>query len=189
MLVQQHRPGCVCYQRRPHSQTHGLKRWAKDWHLKIAKASPQTHLWLKYAVTGKEHRNAYKGIKTLTHSWARYGNAIHRTVSALVPNRVWAWPLTLLAYWSPAGSEDRRGPICIVSARYAFIITTQDILLPLIYVSRLNPAPHRETASVRCLHKKKPGCIRQTASRELCSQNTVDVWQVWAKWRKNSFCR
>lgn len=123
-----------------------------DWHLKI-NWQPSPHRLISDLNTQWQRRGTqtHKGIQPFTHLWAHYVNAVHHTVSALVPNPVWAWPLTLLPRWSPADSEDQRGPICFVSARYAFTATTRDILSPRIYVSQLKPAPHRETVSVSCL--------------------------------------
>ena len=127
-----------------------------DLHLKIAKdwqLHPDSSLtWIRCDLEG-----VHKCIKAfrliLVYELIMVMPFIIQSVSALVPNPVWAWPLTLLPRWSPADSEDQRGPICFVSARNAFTATTRDILSPRIYVSWLKPAPHRETVSVSCLHQ------------------------------------
>lgn len=67
---------------------------------------------------------------------------------SLFPTLYWPDPLAPLPRWSPADSEDHRAPRCFVSARYAFTVTTGDILSPHIYVSRLKPAPRRQAQSV-----------------------------------------
>lgn len=67
---------------------------------------------------------------------------------SLFPTLYWPDPLVPLPRWSPADSGDHRTPRCFVSARYAFTVTTGDILSPHIYVSQLKPAPRRQAQSV-----------------------------------------
>lgn len=131
--------------------------WTDEWKqaallaccLKISKhwqLNPQIHPWLQYIVTGV-------GMHTCTEAFrpsvmrAYNGNAIHHAVSALVSNPVRVWPLAA-PRWSPADSDDWRGPICFVSARYAFTTTTWDILSLHIHVSWLKASPHREAETV-----------------------------------------
>lgn len=101
---------------------------------------------------------------------------------SLFPTLYWPDPLTPLPRWSPADSEDHRAPRCFVSARYAFTVTTGDILSPHIYVSRLKPAPRRQAQSVSRLcrsiwvylslcvsedrNQEHRGCLSGTKSRK-----------------------
>lgn len=147
------RPYCV--ERWAHSQTHGTN-WKITQDVRLTSKNRLTSKSTDSSLTRihSDREGAHKCIKafTLTHLWAHYGNAIPHTVSALVPNPVWAWPLTLFPRWSPTDSEDQRGPVCFVSARYAFTATTWDSLSSRIYVSWLKPAPHGETVVVSCLY-------------------------------------
>lgn len=63
---------------------------ARDWRDSFRLVSDWNTYWL-----GRRTKKLHEGIQTFTHFWAHYGNDIHLTVSPIVPNPVWTWPLTL----------------------------------------------------------------------------------------------
>lgn len=91
---------------------------------------------------------------------------------SLFPTLYWPDPLAPLPRWSPADSEDHRAPRCFVSARYAFTVTTGDILSPHIYVSRLKPV-------TLCFRGQEPGTPWMSVRYEVEEKHSVCQW-TWS---------
>ena len=116
-------------------------------------------------------------------------NVMYHTVSALVPNPVWAWPLTRLLRWSPADSEDRESPYALC-LHATLSLQPHETLCQPAFMSPGWSQHHTETVSVSlAVCARISGCIRHSAGFQgPCSRYNVNIWQGWTKWRKQTVC-
>lgn len=164
----------VCVERWAHSQTHGMNWWAKMTHLSknklTSKSTDSSLTWIH-----SDREGAHKRIKA-------FRLLLTYELIMVMPFLIQSEPLFPTLYGpdlshctltAPLTLEDQRGPVCFVSARYAFTATTRDILSSRIYVSWLKPAPHGETVVVSCLYLSLSisGAVHQVHCGDLTGMN------------------
>lgn len=174
-------PGCLSYERLARSQTHMMNWWATEektnkqlgcetesknsWRL-TSRSRESSLTWIH-----SDRAGAQNCTEALSCELIVAMPFIIQSVS-LFPTLYWPDPLALLPRWSPADSEDHRAPRCFMSARYAFTVTTGDILSPHIYVSRLKPV-------TLCFRGQEPGTPWMSVRYEVEEKHSVCQW-TWS---------